>query len=457
MAFNDGFYWYKNVLKKQLKLASRIYLSIAIVLAPIFLMSSANAASLGGWALGNPIAQGASAIVNGTKTAVINGANVIKNSTAKITPPATSVAKVLAKGAAGYALSVAVEQLLGSVDWVLDPANNRIRYYEDNAPTNPNDPRLQYYWAYSSNPLAKKYASANEACNDFNKESKYKPIFSHLVLKNNGAAVDCYLTYTKDRYETFLNTTYNRISNPAYDPAAENEREEKYLPLPVVAEKVISNAAAGDASAQQAIVAAAQDIINEAETDNTKARPIVNQLEANAETATDETATGEAAPKADPVTGEQAPPLDLSLEFPKFCSWAPVVCEAAQVVLTFPNTLTEWWETGKTKAEEWALSISDAWAAAKEWATSEPQEQDSNELEFEDLNIDADQVNLSGSSTCPQDSVSFSLMGKSVTLDMPYQPVCDALNFFKPAVLLVGAVASVYIVAGVRTKEEDQT
>jgi hypothetical protein len=47
-------------------------------------------------------------------------------------------------------------------------------------------------------------------------------------------------------------------------------------------------------------------------------------------------------------------------------------------------------------------------------------------------------------------------MGKSVTLDMPYQPVCDALNFFKPAVLLVGAVASVYIVAGVRTKEEDQ-
>ena len=68
----------------------------------------------------------------------------------------------------------------------------------------------------------------------------------------------------------------------------------------------------------------------------------------------------------------------------------------------------------------------------------------------------ADKVNLSASSTCPQDSVSFSVMGKSVTLDMPYQPVCDALTFFKPAVLLVGAVASVYIVAGVRTKEEDQ-
>ena len=86
------------------------FLVTTLIIRPTF------AANIGGWTLGNPIAQGASAIVNGTKTAVINGANVIKNSTAKITPPASGVAKVLARGAAGYALSVAVEQLLGSVD-----------------------------------------------------------------------------------------------------------------------------------------------------------------------------------------------------------------------------------------------------------------------------------------------------------------------------------------------------
>jgi hypothetical protein len=272
--------------------------------------------------------------------------------------------------------------------------------------------------------------------------SNYKLTNCNITGVNTSNPAKPIFYFTYDQINS--NGSQERGKSSYYDSygraVAETPEEEKTIPLETVAQKVISNAAGGDASAQQAIVAAAQDIINEAETDQTKARPIVNQLEANAETATQ----------------EEAPPLDLSLEFPKFCSWAPVVCEAAQVVLTFPNTLTEWWETANTKAEEWALSISEAWAAAKEWATSEPEEQDSNELEFEDLNIDADQVNLSGSSTCPQDSVSFSLMGKSVTLDMPYQPVCDALNFFKPAVLLVGAVASVYIVAGVRTKEEDQ-
>ena len=64
----------------------------------------------------------------GTKKVVIDGVDYIKKGTAKITPPASSVAKVLARGGAGYALSVAVEQLLGAVDWVLDPANNRIVY-----------------------------------------------------------------------------------------------------------------------------------------------------------------------------------------------------------------------------------------------------------------------------------------------------------------------------------------
>ena len=103
-----------------------------------------------------------------------------------------------------------------------------------------------------------------------------------------------------------------------------------------------------------------------------------------------------------------------------------------------------------------ADKVQQAITDATDWATSEPQQKDPENLEFEDLELDASDVNLTASGSCPQDSVSFSVMGKSVTLDMPYQPVCDALNFFKPAVLLVGAVASVYIVAGVRTKEEDQ-
>lgn len=93
------------------------------------LITSAHASTVGGWTLGNPVMQGASAVYNATKNVLVNGKNVVKTSTALITPTATQVAKLLAKGGGAYALSVAVAQLIGDgVDWVLDPANNQIKY-----------------------------------------------------------------------------------------------------------------------------------------------------------------------------------------------------------------------------------------------------------------------------------------------------------------------------------------
>lgn len=437
MAFNDGFYWYKNVLKKQLKLASRIYLSIAIVLAPIFLMSSANAANVGGWTLGGAVAQGASTVYDATKNVLINGKKYIKESSVKITPTATSVAKVLARGGAGYALSVAVEQLLGSVDWVLDPANNQIKYTEV---TGSGSYNCQGYTG--SSPM--------QACQNW--RQALHPTYEIGSCTITGPT-NFTCTYKREGQTQFYYTIGGQYTTT-------QEEEEKTLPLDVLAQQVISNAESGDASAQAATTAAAADIVAEAEKDDAKARPIASQAEANATTKPADAAEAE---KANEAQGEAKPneanpeATDLSITFPIFCNWAPTICEAAQTVISFPQTLTNWWETGKSKAEEWALSISESWTAAKEWATSEPQEKEPENLDIEDLNIDAAEVNLSASNACPQDSVSFSVMGKSVTLDMPYQPVCDALNFFKPAVLLVGAVASVYIVAGVRTKEEDQT
>lgn len=413
------------------------------------LFTTAHASSnLGGWSLGNPIAQGASAIVNGTKTAVINGANVIKNSTAKITPPASSVAKVLARGAAGYALSVAVEQLIGAVDWVLDPANNRIKYTLTD-PTDPSTAPKLYRISAGRIFIA---TTPEQVCSEY---IAYHKTLDNAIRGDYRLYIDPNDQYQRYQCQAFKNGKWftpayiSTIANPDYDPNADTE--EKYLPLPVVAQKVISNAASGDADAQQAIVAAAQDIINEAETDNTKARPIVNQLEANAETATDETATGEAAPQADPATGEQAPPLDISLEFPKFCTWAPTICEAAQVVLTFPNTLTEWWETGKTKAEEWALSISEAWTAVKEWAKSDPPED--TELEIPDPEQPEIDTEIAFGGSCPADHQAEINMGVGV-IKMPisYEPICTTVSTAKPVLIFVGFFIAALIIGGVKTE-----
>lgn len=407
------------------------FLVTALIIRPSF------AANVGAWTLGNPIAQGASAVVNATKTAVINGANVIKNSTAKITPPASSVAKVLARGAAGYALSVAVEQLLGSVDWVLDPANNRIKYWE----------HAEGAIKYGNNAFGY-FSTAQQYCEA--RLAKVKVQYPNSELKR--------VEIKSATYGICWMTTYSRTTQIdfPFDIVDTGEKEEKSIPLPTVAQQVISNAASGDASAQQAIVAAAQDIINEAETDQSKARPIVNQLESNATTQTTDEAQGQAKPQADPVTGEQAPPIDLSLEFPKFCGWAPIVCEAAQVVLTFPNTLTEWWETANTKAEEWATAISEAWAKVKEEYYDQPEENTDTELEIPDLEQDIEvDTDISFGGSCPAPlSSDINFMGINKTIEFSFDPVCQIAEFIKPVVISISAFSAALIVAGIRTEDD---
>jgi hypothetical protein len=434
---------------------NKSFVVLIFVLCLNLISTNIYAANLGGWTLGNPVAQGASAVVNATKTAVINGANVIKNSTAKITPPASSVAKVLARGAAGYALSVAVEQLLGSVDWVLDPANNAIKYKNKTDNTIP--PNAQVYYRVVTPSSTLYFSSEMQARNHIESSASSKgytavtiPPILPSSPSNGTMKIYSYTDTNKNNYTYF----YQYLISTTYDPSIVDE-EEKSIPLSTVAAQVINNAQQGDTRAQVATVAAAQDIINEAETDNTKARPIVNQLEANAETATDETATGEAAPKADPVTGEQAPPLDLSLEFPKFCTWAPTICEAAQVVLTFPNTLTEWWETGRTKAEEWALSISEAWTAAKEWATKENESEDT-EVDIEELDLEAESVDINLVSGCPAPVVFIDsdFYGQPFKIEFSFDGFCSILSdWVRPILISLGAFIAALILGGVKVNE----
>lgn len=405
----------------------KLLLSFVIAVSPILLINNANAA-IGGWNLTNPVAQGASTLYDASKNVLINGKNVVKKSSALITPTATGVAKVLARGVAGYALSVAVEQLLGAVDWVLDSENNRIIYYPPQEPSGLwSTNGVNYIYTSGTAASRAKCAEKGQTYRGYDHTRRYA-----LCTRPNGANDQWSLGYQ-------------------YAPPA--EREEKYLPLPTVAQKVISNAESGDTNAQVATTAAAADMVQEAETDNVKARPIVNQLEANSKTETDETATGEAVPK-DP-TAPDAKPTDISLEFPIFCNWAPTVCEAAQKVITFPNTLVEWWETSNSKAESWASSISQSWAAAKEWATSEPS-QDNTQVDVENNNTQEIDTQVSFSTQCPApiNLANFSYHGISQSWTVDFSKFCDVFaTYLRPVVISIGAFSAVLIVSGVGVRE----
>jgi hypothetical protein len=441
-----------------------ILICIQITLFPAF----AFASNVGGWTLGGGIAQGASVVYNGTKQVIIDGKDYIKKGTAKITPPASGVAKVLARGAAGYALSIAVEQLLGSVDWVLDPANNQIRYREKEVPPT-QDPTLKFLYSGAYNvTYSPKLATANAVCSYLTSD----PVFKQQNTPFTGS-YSVQLTYTDPKgvpsytcffamsnggsYSVGLTTT----ANPIYDPNAEKDNEEKTIPLETVAQQVISNAQGGDVNAQVATTAAAADIVAEAEKDEAKARPIVQQLEASAQT---KPADEAAADKANEATGEQTKnpdkpdTTDLKLTFPIFCNWAPLVCEAAQTVISFPTTLTDWWNTTNQKADSWASSIAEAWASVKEWATGEPDlTQDQTDLPIEEQTIDRDPSSFDTDyivlgSQCPTfEPYTVEVGPVSKTLSMDLSPLCDFAAKVRPAILGMSYLtAAGIVVAAIR-------
>lgn len=409
-----------------------IFICIQIALFPAFVF----AGNVGGWTLGGGVAQGASVVYEGTKKVVIDGVDYIKKGTAKITPTAANVAKTLGKGVAGVAVSVAVEQILGSVDWVLDPANNQIKYNTpSDDPTNPTNPNQYSPASWGAGVW---YGSPSAACNA-----------SLAALKKGTTYYDSSTVTTVGtscHFNINGNTTDHKYGlqvrpNPAYDPSA--EQEQKTLPLETIAQKVISNAESGDTNAKVATTAAAADIVAEAEKDNTKARPIAQQLEASAQTKPVDEAAAE---KANEATGEAKPntanpeATDLSLEFPVFCGWAPLVCEASQVVISFPTTITE------------------IWTAVKEWANDEPDlQQEEQDLPIDETPLDRDPSSFDTSyvtfgAQCPVfDSYEVSVGPISKSLSMDLTPLCQFAEKVRPAILGMSYLtAAGIVVAAIR-------
>ena len=394
------------------------FLALSLFIRPTF------ASSVGGWSMGNPIAQGASTIYEGSKNVIINGADYIKKGTATITPTAANVAKTLGKGVAGVAVSVAVDQLFGAVDWVLDPANNQIKY---------KIPKEITCTASSCNYRIDDvgtFATPSLACSAFFAKSKA----TGRYVIDNGMPNSPGYCLGKLNSDGFTDVVI-RVSQ-IIDTSSEDK--EKSIPLEAVAAQVITNAESETdtekkAAAQAVTVAAAADIVAEAETDGVKARPIAQQLEA---TSTTKPADQAVADKAGEAQGTAKPneanpqATDLALEFPAFCGWAPTVCEFAQTAIQ---------------------SIADAKA---EYA-DKPQENTDTELEIpdpEEQSIDSD-ISFGGSCPAPLTS-QVNFMGINETIEFSFENVCEIAEFIKPVVISVSAFSAALIVAGIRTEDD---
>lgn len=406
--------------------------------------SAYAAGGFGAWTITNTVAQGASTILTGSKEVILNGAKKIATGTAKITPTAAQVSKVLARGAAGYALSIAVEQLLGAVDWVLDPANNQIKYFPPN--TDAPDPNYQWLWKGTL------YDSPAAACKAFWSSIGGGWAF-HAVDQPNKEYPGC-IGYNaqQNRYDG-----YQPVQRVARTQPVE-EQEPKTLPLDVVSAQVISNAESGDSNAKVATTAAAADIINEAENDNVKARPIVQQLENTQSISTDQTAQGESVPKENantenPSSSVAAPATDLTLDFPIFCDWAPSICQAAKWVITQPqlwaDAVTDSWTWTKARYEAAVTSISD-------FLKNEPNPDSDNSLPVQDIPLpELNTGTFKATAGCPAPIPINITIGTKGTGSISYEPICQFASKWSFVAPLIGFLSAAMILVGVGRKGED--
>lgn len=293
--------------------------------------SNANAVggSIGGWNVVSNVASGIGAKITATKEVMVNGASKVVTGTANITPKFTDVGRFMGKVGAAAVVSEALNQILDGVDYVMDPVNNTVQYKKENSETQVM-PYHKYHWhdAYSN----RFFASAKHVCSIMYSLSDFYLGFTVQAVSETKA--NC--MFKQSSGGTFNYGSVYAVPNPAYNPVAD-QNNKVTVPLNDVASAVIGQAEqdirVGNPAtpAVAATRAVAQDMIQQAEADDVKARPIAQQLEKNPEYPSENDAEGEITkPEViDPATGEVVKPAETSsiaMEFPKACEWFPQLC-----------------------------------------------------------------------------------------------------------------------------------
>ena len=214
----------------------KIFITYLVIICCIY-TPTAQAAnwSFGGYNFGN----GSLNITkNGVKitTAAVDSAPITSNLGSKILSGAIRGAGFLS------ALSMAVNISESAIDWVLDPANNAIKYRNKN-------PSTGYYYAWSDSRRTQ-YSTAEEAGRVACANNSYT--FVNVVDTNPvGAQRVACRTSTGS-------ISYQYISFEGVTP----DNTYKSIPIPTVANKIYDIAKSGNANAQADVTAAVTELVN---------------------------------------------------------------------------------------------------------------------------------------------------------------------------------------------------
>ncbi|AIL75678.1 hypothetical protein IX88_10890 [Acinetobacter baumannii] len=423
-------------------------LSLLVALAPNFIfLQAANATTVAGegWSVTKRLVQGATTFYDGTKNVVLNGKNYAATGTAAITPVASQVGKMIARTGAVLAVDLAIKALIGAVDYVMDPANNQVIYYDRNNPTN----CLFYSYIVSAGPsykacgleaaanLAKPYLeSTDEIYKSYSLVSCSRKDPSDITSAFYYSGTCTFSRIHKKTGES--STTWfsvNHLTNSDYSP----ENNKKTLPYDAVGSQIISDAVSEKSDAKAYVSSVADTALEDEQRQIVPATDITNQLNNSQAIPTSNTAQGQAVPQANPddPTAPKAPPTDITINFPVFCDWAPSVCQAANAAINFPKLFVEKFQ----KWDDWLNRETKPYTADETKINTE----DKRTFDFSVFNANRFSVDDKCPTPEPQ---TISVLGVTTSFSLSLQPVCSILELAKPALIACSYIYAAYIVIG---------
>lgn len=363
--------------------------------------------SVGGWTATDSLIAGANTTINAAKTA---GGKALKSSIT-VAASASKVGKHLIKGGGSAALAFAMVELAdGAIDWVLDPANNAVKYKDPTA-VGGNDGSVAgtVYRASWRSDQTDWHSSRTAAC-------LYSMSLLVAILPNDNwkfvgiTGSTCNYTRVSGSYNLPL---INKQGVPEGAGAGVGSGDGyKYIPIETVAAKVIANAEAGHAPSQEAVKATALEGFAAGEHD-----------------AALEAAATEAGTENPPDT--ENPPVDPAAPFDPSSIIAAINSLKAMLagILSSMTGFFDWVQAPVPPDNEEKKDVP--------FATT-------GDVGLDSVDRFEQRVDFNGQ--CPSNDFSFSMLGVTYSKPIPYHYFCGFLEQIAPWLLAMCYLGTAYFV-----------
>lgn len=429
------------MIKQFFKKVLIIYLVvIACVFTPTY---RAYAASAGGWAFNSYNV--ATSVVTALKGGASASVAVAKS------PISQKIAKGIVGGViVGAAIPLAISQISGialtAVDWVLDPANNQIKY-KDKTQTghvagSAVIPNTKYYYqmTYNGNQTTNEFYTAEQSAAFAARFSDFYGGRTFVCsVASPGADMIC--NYNGDLWASIPSKT-----NPAYNPSLPSSSDTyKTIPISTVADKIYDNAKTDTASAS-IVNDAVKDYVNEGSAD-----VALDTAKAEADT-THNCGTGThwsgSACVADTPSTPDTPfdPTDI----------IDAIGKVFDAVMSLPDVINNALDDLLVDIKDFFQPVIDSVTDYFDWVKSEPTPENPTQPDVTTLPTpQTDSVNISFDGGCPAPEViPWSLAGQNVDMTISYTPICDTATLLNPIIKLAASLGAVFIIAGIRRGDD---